>query len=171
MLVRRTAPGDGHGATVLELIVLMVLLLILAAIAIPSISPVVQRIRLRGAAWQVAGDLRLARQRAVTLKMGFRICVSPTPSVPNSQCLVNTPTASYGVDRNTGTALVPSWMSDTGAVVRLPQDVTVSTSATPVFANTGNTAPAATFTLRNLIGTYEVRVAATGRVLVCQGAC
>jgi Tfp pilus assembly protein FimT len=156
-----------RGATVLEMIILIVLLIILAAIGIPGISPVVQQLRLRGAAWQVAGDLRLARQRAITLKQGFRICVSPTPSVPGSQCLADTPTASYSFDRNTGTG----WFNNTGAVSRLPQDVTVSASATPVFSETGVASPTATFTLRNLIGLYEVRVSITGRVLVCQGGC
>lgn len=163
--------GHRRGATALEIIILLVLILILAAIAVPSVSPVVQQLRLRGAAWQVAGDLRLARQRSVTLKQRFRICVAATPSIPNSTCQVNTALPTYSFDRNTGTANVPVWVSETGVVRRLPQDVTIRTTATPVFSETGNTAPAASFTLANLIGSYEVTVGATGRVLVCQGAC
>jgi len=173
--MRRVAPAylplHSRGATTIELIVLLVLIVILSALAIPGVSPVVQQLRLRGAAWQVAGDLRLARQRAVTLKQRFRICVAATPSVPNSGCQVNTPLPSYSFDRNSGTANAPVWVSETGAVNRLPQNVTVQSTATPVFSELGNAAPAATFTLTNFIGTYEVSVGITGRVLVCQGAC
>jgi Tfp pilus assembly protein FimT len=162
---------DSRGATTIELILLLVLIVILAALAIPGVSPVVQQLRLRGAAWQVAGDLRLARQRAVTLKRPFRICVAATPSVPNSDCQVNMPLPTYSFDQNSGTGNAPVWVSETGAVRVLPQDVTVQSNQTPVFSGTGNAAPAATLTVTNLMGTYEIKVAATGRVLVCQGAC
>ncbi len=164
------APRHSRGATALELIILLVLILILAAIAIPSVSPVVQQLRLRGAAWQVAGDLRLARQRAVTLKQQFRLCVTETPSVPNSACQLNSAVSSYSIDRNSGSGNVQVWTSETGAVQHLPQNVTVQTTGTPVFSELGN-ASGATFTLTNLIGSYQVKVALTGRVLVCQGAC
>ena len=70
----RRGPGSrwwrcgGRGVTALELVTIVALCVIIGAIAIPGMSPVVLSHRLRGAAWQVAGDLRLARQRAVTVR-------------------------------------------------------------------------------------------------------
>ncbi len=63
----------GRGVTALELVTIVVVCVILGAIAVPGMSPVVLRYRLRGAAWQLAGDVRLARQRAVTLRKRYRV--------------------------------------------------------------------------------------------------
>jgi len=69
-----------HGVTFIELIALTLVLLILAMIGIPKISPIVQQFRLKGAAWQLAGDLRLARQRAVTTQRRFLPYLPEPPS-------------------------------------------------------------------------------------------
>ncbi len=158
----RDWPTRRRGATIVELLTVLVLLVILAAIAIPGISPVVLRYRLRGAAWQLAGDLRLARQRAVTLQKRFRICLT--------SCAITVPAGSYSIERDDGTPLSPQWISETNVTVRLPPDVTIGASGTATFATTG-TASGSTFTLTNLIGTYQIVVGSTGRVRVCQGSC
>jgi type IV fimbrial biogenesis protein FimT len=150
-----------RGATVVELITLVVLLAILAAIAIPNMSPVVLNYRLRGAAWQLGGDLRLARQRAVTLRKRFRVCVS--------SCAITVPAGAYSVERKDGS----TWTSETGTVIKLPQDVSISASGTgmAVFNLGGEATSFTTYTLTNLLGTYEVAVGSTGRIRVCQGTC
>jgi Tfp pilus assembly protein FimT len=145
-----------------ELITIMFLMVILAAVAIPGFTPVILNYRLRGAAWQVAGDLRLARQRAVTLRKRFRVCIT--------SCQITVPTGAYTIERDDGTVASPSWVSDTGAVVWLPTNVSVSTTATATFSTNGM-ASGGTFTVSNLMGTYQVAVASTGRVLVCKGSC
>jgi Tfp pilus assembly protein FimT len=156
--------------TFVEMLSLIVVLLILVAIAIPTVSPVVQWFRLRGSAWQLAGDLRLARQRAVTLQKRFRICVT--------SCAITVPAGSYSLERDNGTPFSSQWVSETGATIRLPgpmprlpSDVTISATASAATFNQTGIASGATFTLTNLLGTYEVRVASTGRVIVCQGTC
>lgn len=152
-----------RGVTLIELVMLSIVIAILAAIAIPNMSPVVQRFRLRGAAWQVAGDLRLARQRAVTIRKRFRVCLT--------NCAITVPAGSYSVERDDGTG----WVSETGAPTRLPQDVAISATATPTFLPNGALDPSSglgsTFTLTNLMGSYQVVVNSTGRVKVCQGTC
>ncbi len=164
----RRGPGSqwwrrgGRGVTALELVTIIVLCVIIAAIAIPGMSPVVLNYRLRGAAWQVAGELRLARQRAVTVRRPYRICVTG--------CAIPVPAGSYSVERNDGVPNAPSWASEHGVVTRLPTGVTVSTSSTVAFNVTGVASPG-TFTLVNLIGTYQVAVGFTGRVKVCPGSC
>ena len=155
--------GDGcRGATVVELIALVVLLVILAALAIPSISPIVLRYRVRGAAWTVAGDLRLARQRAVTIKKRFRLCVAG--------CAVPVASGRYSLEREDGPIGGGTWVNENGVATALPPDVTIAVNATPTFTITG-TAGSATVTLTNPLGAFEVAVAQSGRVTVCEGMC
>ncbi len=151
------------GATTLELTLLVVLLAILTAIAIPGMSPVVQRYRLRGAAWQLAGDLRLARQRAVTIRKRFRVCVT--------RCAITVPVGRYSLERDDGTITSPLWISETGTTVKLPQDVSLSANTAAATFNQTGMASGGTFTLQNLMGTYEITVGSTGRAKVCQGTC
>jgi Tfp pilus assembly protein FimT len=145
-----------------ELITIVFLMVILAAVAIPGFTPVILNYRLRGAAWQVTGDLRLARQRAVTLRKRFRVCVTG--------CLITVPPGAYTIERDDGTVASPKWVSDTGVVVRLGTSVTISTTATVTFSTNGM-ASGGTYTVSNLAGTYQVVVAFPGRVQVCKGSC
>ncbi len=163
-ILRAFGPGrfGRRGFTAVELILVVFLLALVTAIAIPGMSPVVRSLRLRGAAWQVAGDLRLARQRAVTLKKRFRVCVTG--------CAIGVPAGAYSIERDEGAPGSANWVSDSGAVTRLPQDVALSVSANPVFTVIGTASPS-TLTLTNVIGTYQVTVAQPGRVRVCEGLC
>lgn len=158
----RSGRHDGRGVTAVELITIVFLLVILGAIAIPGFTPVILNYRLRGAAWQLTGDLRLARQRAVTLRKGFRVCVTG--------CRITVPPGAYTIERNDGTVASPNWVSDTGAVVQLATSVTFSTNPTVTFSING-VASGGTYTVSNLAGTYQVVVASTGRVQVCKGSC
>ena len=153
-----------RGVTVVELVTLVALLIVLAALAIPAISPILLRHRVRGAAWQVAGDLRLARQRAVTLKKRFRFCVSG--------CAVTVPPGSYSVEKEL-TLNGNDWVNEQGVPSRLPPDVTIAANTTPVFRFIGTTEVGTngTVTLSNLLGVYAVVVAPSGRVQVCEGTC
>ncbi len=159
----RQVPGR-RGVTFIELITLTIALLILLAIGVPRMSPVVQQFRLKGAAWQLAGDLRLARQRAVTTQRRFRVCLSI--------CAITVPGGSYSVEVDVGTPGHANWTSETGAPARLPPDVTITTNATAYFTPNGM-ASGSTFTLTNLMGSYQVAVTPTGKVTVavCTGTC
>lgn len=150
----------GRGVTFIELIIVTVAMVILASLAVPRMGPVVQGLRLRGAAWQLAGDLRLARQRAVTSKQRFRICVS--------SCVITVKAGEYSLERDIGSPGSPNWISETGVATRLPPDVTISASATASFSSSGMAAPSSTYTVSNLVGVYEVAVAFTGQVSVCK---
>lgn len=153
----------GRGVTFMELIILTVAMVILASIAVPRMGPVVQGFRLRGAGWQLGGDLRLARQRAVTSKQRFRICVS--------SCAIPVKAGEYSLERDIGSPGSPNWISETGAATRLPPDVTIKASATATFSSSGMAAPSGTYTVSNLMGDYEVAVAFTGQVRVCKTEC
>ncbi len=164
LCVRRRIPprlGRCRGVTVVDLVTLVALLVILAALAVPTISPIVLRYRVRGAAWQVAGDLRLARQRAVTIKRRFKFCLR--------DCSVPVPAGSYSVEREDAPGS-GTFLNENGVATTLPPQVTITATAAPTFTITG-TAGGATVTLSNLLGSYQVRVAPSGRVLVCEGTC
>jgi Tfp pilus assembly protein FimT len=150
-----------RGITLVELTILTITLLIVVCIAIPIVSPTLQQYRLKGAAWQLAGDLRLARQRAVATQKRFRICIG--------KCKITVPEGGYSVEMELPPAGSLKWTSDTGAPARLPPDVTIDGDTVTFAANGG--ADANTFTLASSIGIYQVTVTQTGRIAVtlCQG--
>jgi len=147
-----------RGVTLVELLTLVALLIVLAALAIPTISPIVLRYRVRGATWQVAGDLRLARQRAVTIKKRFRFCVAG--------CAVSVPPGAYSVEREDGAMGSGTWVNENGVASKLPTDVAIAVDAVPTFTLIG-TAATGTVTLSNPLGACKVVVAQSGRVRVC----
>ena len=49
-----------------------VVLVLVAGVSVPLLAPRYRAYQVRAAAWQVAGDLRLARQRAVTTRNPYR---------------------------------------------------------------------------------------------------
>jgi Tfp pilus assembly protein FimT len=160
---RARPPRTGErGVTFIELLILTLAMVILASIGVPRMRPVVQSLRLRGAAWQLAGDLRLARQRALTSQQRFRVCVSG--------CVITVQTGAYSLERDVGTPASPNWISESGIATRLPAEVTIGATATATFAANGM-ASGCSFTLANPAGQYEVTVASTGQVRVCKGSC
>ena len=148
-----------RGVTFIELLISTMVLLILVMIGIPRISPIVQSFHLKGAAWELTGDLRLARQRAVTTQRRFRVCVS--------NCGISVPVGTYSVEMEQPPVGSLNWTSDTGVPVRLPPDVCISADnpGTVTFAPDG-TASQNTFSLYNLIGEYQVAVGPAGQVTV-----
>lgn len=75
-----------RGLTALEILITLAILAVLTLIATPSLLSAYQRYRLHQAAWQVAGDLRLARQKAVTTQRSYRLTyiVDGAPANPNT---------------------------------------------------------------------------------------
>lgn len=162
--VRRDAAGrrqGSRGVTAVELITIVFVLVILATTAIPLMRPVVLSGRLRGGVWQLVGDLRLARQMAVTTQKRHRICLS--------SCTLTVASGGYSFEREEGA----NWVSAAGgAATRLPPDVTFSVKTTVnklTFDEKGMASPG-TFILENLSGEYNVIIGVTGRVRVCNPA-
>ncbi len=152
-----------HGVTFIELTALLLVLFILAMIGIPRVSPIIQKFRLKGAVWQLAGDLRLARQRAVTTLRRFRVCLTG--------CQISVPIGAYSIEVEQPPVGSVNWISETGAPVRLPPDVCVRVGGSGIVTYAANgMASGNTFTLSNPIGQYQVIVASTGQVRIAEVA-
>ncbi|MFQ5988331.1 MAG: Tfp pilus assembly protein FimT/FimU [Candidatus Methylomirabilales bacterium] len=151
--------GGRRGVTLIEILIVVTVFAIVAAMAMPWILGVIEAYRLRVAAWELAGDLRLARQKAVSTQVRHRVCLS--------NCASAVPPGGYLLERE-GT---PVWELD---VVRsdLPDGVAITdnTGGKFTFEAKGGV-NGGTATLSSTAGTYQVRTASSGRVRVCKGIC
>lgn len=149
------------GLTVPELLIAITLIAILAAVSIPVITGILQGYRLRVAAWQLAGDLRLARQKAVSTQVRYRACFTG--------CSNPVPNPGYVVEREAGAV----WQLDFSvdfSTQPVGFNLTVSSPVNPTFNAKGTTGPG-TVCLTNPAGTYLVVTAQSGRVQVSKGSC
>lgn len=148
-----------RGITLVEILIVITLSVIVAGMAMPWFLGVIESYRLRVAAWELAGDLRLARQKAVSTQSRHRICFSA--------CDSPVPPGGYLLERE-GT---PLWVLD---VTRtdLADGVTITDNAGGKFTfEAKGEVNGGTATLVSDAGTYEVKTAPSGRVRVCKGIC
>lgn len=78
----QSTPRKTGGFTAVELMVVIAIVAILGALAVPSFSDVVGRYRVRRAAEDLSRTLSLARTEAI--RRGGRILVAPIPSIPDT---------------------------------------------------------------------------------------
>lgn len=155
-----------RGFTATELLIAIILLVIVSAAATPFVLGTIQAYRLRGAAWQVAGDLRLARQKSVSWGKSYRFTFKNknASSDPNS----------YLIERNEGGS---TWTSDPANRIYLqtpggPTYIMIDPSSTPsgtpiVFSANGTVTPTGTIKLIDGRGkSYEIVINSVGRVRV-----
>ncbi len=90
MMPMRAMPGQHRGFTLIELLIVLTLIAVMAAIAVPMLSGGVSGTDLKTAARDVASGLRLARDRAISQRAesvlelnletrSFRVSPDPTP--------------------------------------------------------------------------------------------
>ncbi len=145
------------GFTLMEMMIVVAVLAIMAAIAIPNFMSLLPGMRLNGAARQVMGDLMAARMNAVKENNRFRVFFN-SPGTNQYQILDD--------DNNNNSA-------DTGEAITTPpkniqdnyHDVSFSSTTNPIFYPRG-TAYGTTVTVTNSSGSKYVKVAITGRVKI-----
>ncbi|MBI4380620.1 MAG: GspH/FimT family pseudopilin [candidate division NC10 bacterium] len=146
-----------HAFTLAEVLIAVGLVAVISAFSLPTLTGTINGYRLRSAAWQLAGDLRLARQKAVSTNRRHRICFD--------NCGGTVSAGGYLIQRDTGSG----W--DIEATVWPRRDkVQVTSNATITFAETGEAA-GGTVTLARGASSFQVRTHFTGKVTVCKGSC
>lgn len=158
-----------RGLTVMELLIATAILVLLTGISVPFVSSAVEAYRLRGAAWQLAGDLRLARQRAVSTQQRYRLCFT--------DCVTSVAPNTYVFERDNGVAGSPAWVAESQMPLAHPQGVSVDATRTSgnrgsvVFDVKGDADAFGTLTVANSAGIYQIKTDRMGRVVVCKGKC
>jgi len=153
--------GDDSGISIIEILMVLLALGVMAGMAMPSFLSTFETYRLRGAAWNLAGDLRLARQKAVSLQLDHRVCFA--------NCGDAVPAGGYLLQRKNSVP-PPVWFVD----VRrgdLPDGLTLTWNADAVTYDLKGEASGSRVTFTNSAGTYEVVASSSGRVRACKPTC
>lgn len=146
-----------HAFTLVESLCAVGVLLILSAVALPTMADTIGAYRARTAAWQIAGDLRLARSKALNTHQSHRVCFSG--------CGTTVPTDGYLIQRKEGNG----WTIN--ATVQAPNSaVHVTSNVNFTFGASGEVG-GGTVILVSGTQRYEVRTHYTGRIRVCKDAC
>lgn len=135
--------------------VTLVVLGLLVAMTVPTYLSYRQSAILKSGAQQVVTMINVARELA--LRINDNVCVKiPSPT-----------TMSYTLGGCSGSVWVGAG-TDAAGNMALPEGVTVSTTANPVFNYVGSALPAATYTVTNTqtSATLTVSVALSGRVTI-----
>jgi Tfp pilus assembly protein FimT len=154
--------GDDRGVSIIEILMVALALAVMAGMALPSVSRTLETTRLRGAAWNLAGDLRLARQKAVSLQLDHRICFA--------NCVEAVPAGGYLLERKVSAGPPAVWFVDVRRA-DLPDGLTLIPEADKVTYDLKGEASGSKVTFTNSVGTYEVVASPSGRVRACKPTC
>ena len=146
---QKGTPSD-HGFTVIELMVVLAVALIVMGVALPNMMSWLPTYRLSAGARQLAGDLQLARMKAISQNTKYRLSFGVLPST------------SYTFEKDDG-----GFATESGPF-SLPDGIEVTMiSATSEFQPRGTANTPSTITLQNGNGdTKEINIALVGRVKI-----
>jgi type IV fimbrial biogenesis protein FimT len=144
---------DSRGFTLVEMMIVVAVVAILAAIAAPNFQAYMTQRRLNGAARQVMTDLMEARMKAVSYNNRFKVFF-----LDNHRYQILD-------DANSNNAEDIGETSTMRDIQDEYYDVTLSATADPIFYPRG-TAYGTTVTLTNSGGSKSVTVATAGRVKI-----
>ncbi len=150
--------GNESGFTLMELILVMVVMGILAAIAIPTFMGLLPGMRLNGAARQIMGDLMDARMEAVKQNNPFKVFV-----LNDHEYKILDDDDGDGID-DSGTET-----SRTIDIQGNYSDMTISYTGSPptiAFSPKGTATDLGTITVQNGSGLKSVSVSVAGRIKI-----
>jgi Tfp pilus assembly protein FimT len=152
MAARRRSEGQG-GFQLVELIIIMAIIGLLAAISVPFVVSYLQAAKLKGSAETVAAWLNQGRQLAI--RYNHNICAD-----------VHGAGMHYHMRSCADPELWKGAGTDSAGYVPLPAGMTLSMTAPAVFTYLGAATPAATYTITHAGRTITVSVATTGRITI-----
>ncbi len=158
----------GVGVTLLDLLLTGAVLAVVAGISVPLLAPRYREYQLRSAAWQVAGDLRLARQRAATTRARYRFVFADSAAAAAANSYI----VQYAVPQGGGEVWVQEVPPAAGSRQRFAGPIHIIPTSTPktraiTFNPNGSVVPTGTIRLTGVDGTMIlVIVDQTGRVQV-----
>ncbi len=144
------------GFTLIELIIIIAILAVFAAIAVPNFLSYMPKYRLNGAARQVMGDLMAARMKAVSLNHRVKVFFYSNHEYKICDDADNNGTVADG-EGDVQLRDIQNEYSD------VTFDLT--NTADPVFSSRG-TATNRTITLQNSSGLKEITISIAGRVKI-----
>jgi Tfp pilus assembly protein FimT len=152
--IRCRREAGARGYSIAEIALVLAVIGIVSALAIPMFVSYSHASRLRAAAEEVAAYLNQGRQIGIRENVGVCVHIAPT-----------------SMHYTLGTCAGTTWVgggTDADGNIKLPDGVTVTTTADPVFSYLGAAAPAATYTITETqtSQTLRVFVAASGRVSI-----
>ncbi len=145
-----------RGFTLIELMVVIALIAILTAIAIPSYQTFMVRSRLKGAARQVMSDLMNARMMAVSLNQNVKVHIEGDGHTYQIWSDAN----------NDGTVASNEGVNISKDLHQDYHDVALSKTNDPIFNPRGAASQFGTVTVTNSAGSRNITVAMSGRVAV-----
>jgi type IV fimbrial biogenesis protein FimT len=152
---RQSSPQAGY--TLIELIITVAMILIVTTFAMPTFLNYLRSARVRAGAQTVSAYLNEGRQLAI--KRNGPVCVTHTTS-----------TMQFRTTTCGGTLINVAGLSSTAGSIRLPENVSLTSTASPIFGQLGNATTGATYTVTDIPSgrTLRVIVAASGRI--CLGS-
>lgn len=146
------------GFSFVELIITVGMIVVLTTWAMPSFLNYLRSARVRAGAQTISAYLNEGRQMAI--KTNSAMCVSYT-----------TTTMQFRQPGCTGAYTVINVAGLSGAtfgIIRLPENISLSSTASATFGNLGNATTAATYTVTDVPSgrTLTVTVAASGRITI-----
>jgi len=151
--VRLSFPSRA-GWSFAELAVVMAVIGALFSFALPAFVNYYQTAQVRGAAYDVAAYINQGRQLAIQLNCSVSVVFTQAAISFNRQANCQT----SGVWIGAGT--------DGAGNIPVPDGITLTPTATPIFTSLGAAAPAATVTVSQGTHSLNVLVSASGRVTV-----
>jgi len=147
--------NQDRGFTLVEMMIVIAVMAILAAIAAPSYQTFMAQRRLGGAARQIMSDLMSARMKAVSMNQMVKV------SLPDNHHyeIWNDANGDGTVADNEGDDIARDIQTDY-------HDVTFSSTANPLFYARGTAHGGATITVSNSAGSKDISLAFTGRVKI-----
>ena len=142
------------GLTLVELLIVFIVIGILTTIAVPSYQIFMTQKRLNGAARMVMSDLMAARMKSVSINQRVKVSIGGNEYQIWNDADCNGTVADHEGE-NIGKHIPSEY-----------HDVTLSTSANPIFHPRGTTDTQATITLTNSGGSKYVIVSSTGQVRI-----